>query len=57
MWRAGRRGRGDVAGHRGGNFIDTDDLAFWFDDGITLGYPAATDSKWISFAGHPYSCG
>lgn len=35
--------------------IDTEDLDFWFDNGITVGYPTATDNKGISFAGNPYS--
>jgi hypothetical protein len=35
--------------------IDTEDFEFWFDNGITGGWPTATNNRGVTFSGHRYS--
>lgn len=35
--------------------IDTEDFEFWFDNGITGGWPTATNNRGVSISGHRYS--
>ena len=37
------------------HIIDTEDLEFWFDNGIVAGYPTATNNRGISISGQKYS--
>ncbi|MFH1830310.1 MAG: hypothetical protein ABH871_06000 [Pseudomonadota bacterium] len=37
------------------HFIDTDDLEFWFDNGITAGWPTATENQGVHIGSHPHT--